>query len=136
MNKEETNSIYEEALMDICKKHKLPEMFEKLPGAKFNKILINNTYTVMGIDGGSENVLKFDVKKAANFPGDDLVSQRLVIREWDRENKWIENFTYGTIILTHHDDIGRWTGTLHLLDEEKEINRVEQISEVYIFPDV
>lgn len=133
MNKEETNIIYKEALMDICKKQKLPEMFEKLPGAKFNKILINNTYTVMGIDGSSENVLKFDAKKTENFPGDELVSQRLIIREWDKEKKWIENFTYGTVILTHHDDIGKWTGTLHLFDEEKEINRVEQISNVVIF---
>lgn len=135
MNKEETNIIYKEALMDICKAKKLPEQFEKLLGAKFNKILINNAYTVMCEGNSAEKELRFDVRKSENFPGDELVSQKLVIREWDKEKKWRENYTYGTIILTYHKDLNRWAGTIHLLDDEKCINRIEHIIKVDILQD-
>lgn len=132
-NKKNVN-IYEDALMDICKKQKLPEMLEKLPEAKFNKIQVNGKYFVCGIKGSAEKTLHFDAKKAENFPGDELVSQILTISEQgyckNDMFKICHNHTYGRIILTHHDDLNRWIGTLHLYDEEKEINRLERISSV------
>lgn len=132
-NNKEVN-IYEDALMDICKKQKLPKMLEKLPEAKFNKIQVNSKYFVCGIKGSVEKTLHFDVKKAENFPGDELVSQVLTIDEQGfckyETFEVPHNLTYGQIVLTHHDDLNRWIGTLHLYDEEKEINRLERISSV------
>lgn len=134
MDNKDTVNIYEDALMDICKKQKLPETFEKLPEANFNRILINGTYFVDGIRGSAEKTLHFDVKKTENFPGDELISPVLTICEQghckDEAFKICHNHTYGQIILTHHDDLGQWIGTLHLHDEEKEINRLERISSV------
>lgn len=127
----ETTNIYKDALMDICKKQKLPEMFEKLPEAKFNKIQVNKTYFITGIKGSAEKTLHFDAQKTENFPGDELISQILTIDEQGVcKDKPCHNHIYGQLILTHHDDLNKWIGTIHLHDEEKEINRLERISSV------
>ena len=131
MNKEETNIIYKEALMDICKKQKLPEMLEKLPEAKFNTIRVNETYLIAGVKKSAEKILHFDVKKTENFPGDELISPILTIVERGTcKHNICYNQTYGQIILTHHDDLNRWIGSIHLHDEENGINRLERISSV------
>ena len=129
-----TLNIYEDALMDICKKQKLPEMLKKLPEANFNKIQVNKTYFIMGIKGSAEKTLHFDARKTDNFPGDELVSPILTISEqgyckYDTF-KICHNHTYGQIILTHHDDLNKWSGSIHLHDEDKGINRLERISSV------
>ena len=117
--------------MDICKKQKLPEMLEKLPEANFNEIQVNKTYFVMGIKGSAEKTLHFDARKTENFPGDELISQVLTIDEQASCKDGIcHNYTYGQLILTHHDDLNKWIGTIHIHDEEKEINRLERISSV------
>ena len=131
MDLKENNELYKDAIMDICKKQRLPSMYEKLLNAKFNKVSINNKYDVVGIYGSAENVIRFDPVEAYNFPGEEFASQKLIVYECSNEDKQ-PNLTYGTIIFTRHNDLNRWTGTFHLFDEEKEINRVEQISEVEV----
>ena len=131
MDNKETN-IYEDALMDICKKQKLPEMYEKLLDAKFNKIGVNSKYTIYGIAGSNERVLKFNLKKTENFPGDELVSQRLLVSEYSTNGSLEQHFMYGQIVLTHHDDTNAWTGIIHVFDEDNETNRVESIVLVMI----
>lgn len=131
MDLKENNELYKDAIMDICKKQRLPSMYERLLNAKFNKVSINSKYDVVGIYGSKENVIRFDPVETYNFPGEEFASQKLIICECSNEDKQ-PNLTYGTIIFTRHNDLNRWTGTFHLFDEEKEINRVEQISEVEV----
>ena len=125
--------IYEDALMNICKKQRLPETFEKLINAKFNKISINNTYVVVGVSGSVEKVLRFDLRKMENFPGEELVSEVLLLTEPCNQDISLENPLYGEIYLTFHEDIQKWTGALHVFDELNGINRIVQIFNVEIF---
>lgn len=128
--KKETN-IYEDALMDICKRQKLPEMYEKLLDVKFNRILINSKYIVYGI-AKSDNELKFDLRKTENFPGEELVSQKLCVSEFSDDGSLDQHFMCGEIALTHHDDLSAWTGTIHLFDKDDSVNRVEKIADIAI----
>ena len=126
-------NIYEDALMNICKKQKLPEIFEKLIDAKFNSISINSTYVVVGVLGSTEKMLRFDLRKTENFPGGELVSEVLLLTEPCIQDISLENPLYGEIYLTFHEDIQKWTGTLHVFDELNGINRITQIFSVEIF---
>lgn len=126
----ETN-IYEDAIMDICKKQKQSDtimvfMNELINGAKFEAFKVNNDFLVVGTENGRS--ISFAYNRAANFPGEELVSNKLIIFEGDKNDN--ANYIYGRIIVTYHEDIDQWTVVLHLLDEEKEINRIERIVKI------
>lgn len=132
MGQKETN-IYEDALMDICKKQKLPEKYEKLINALFNKVSVNHTYEIVGVAGRAEKRLVFTYRKTENFPGEELVSDVFNVVEFANEDISLENPLFGKIYLVYHEDLGRWTFSFQVFDELNGINRIMPLSEIEVF---
>lgn len=130
------NNIYEDAIMDCCKKHEILKEFKKLMNRSISEgIIVNGCYKIVSIDadGSSEapKVLRFYAAETENFPGVEFKNDLpLGIMEVDEKTKE-ENFLSAELVFTFHEDTELWTGFIHLWSlADDGFNKIEKVTSV------
>lgn len=114
--------IFKEAILDCCPMIKMPENIQNIydlnKSEKTKVLVINSEYSIL--IGKKNNILNFSENKVKDlFPGVEYISE--VKNVADKNDKEFN----GELILTYHDDMKKWTGSIHLQDNS--VNKMTNI---------
>lgn len=119
MNVEEKNKLYEESLMDICKKN--PKEIDRLFNVEFNEIILNKEYHFFD---KNEKILRFEESHSDNLFETEFISKELDVIYFDKKlNKRI--FCKGKIHFSFNDDLHEWILWFNVNKNKIEIKDIE-----------